>query len=231
MASPWIDVSVPLRTGMVNWPGDPPARISQALSMERGDPCTVSLLEMGAHTGTHMDAPAHFVPGDHGIDEMPLDAAMGAARVILIRDRASIHPDELDPHSIRQGERVLFKTYNSERCWDTDSFVEDFVYLSAAAARYLAERQVRLIGVDYLSVGGFHANGVEIHQALLQAGIWIIEGLNLKQVPPGPVELICLPLKIAGGDGAPARALVRPVDRWADRGGAGDPVQERQHRR
>jgi arylformamidase len=213
MASPWIDVSVTLRTGMVNWPGDPPARISHALSMERGDPCTVSLLEMGAHTGTHMDAPAHFVRGGIGIDDMPLDAAIGAARVIPILDRESIKPGELVQHSIRRGERVLFKTNNSDHCWDTNSFFEEFVYLSAAAAQYLVERQVRLVGVDYLSVGGFRADGVETHQALLKAGIWIIEGLNLKRVQPGRVQLVCLPLKILEGDGAPARALVRPMDR------------------
>jgi len=210
MASPWIDVSVMLRTGMVSWPGDPPARISHAKEIERGDPCTVSLLEMGAHTGTHMDAPAHFVRGGIGIDEMPLDAAIGSARVIPIRDRKSIKPDELARHRIRRGERVLFKTHNSDHAWDTDSFVEDFVYLSATAAQYLVERQVRLVGVDYLSVGGFRADGVETHQALLKAGIWIIEGLNLKRVRPGRVQLVCLPLKISGGDGAPARALVRP---------------------
>jgi len=168
---------------------------------------------MGAHTGTHMDAPAHFVRGGIGIDDMPVDAAMGWARVIPIRDRKSIKPDELVRHAIRRGERVLFKTHNSSHCWDTDSFVEDFVYLSATAAQYLAERQVRLVGVDYLSVGGFRADGVESHQALLKAGIWIIEGLNLKRVRPGRVQLVCLPLKIAGGDGGPARALVRPIDR------------------
>jgi len=214
MASTWIDVSVTLRTGMVTWPGDPPAHISHALDMERGDPCTVSLLEMGAHTGTHMDAPAHFVRGGIGIDDMPLNAAIGSARVIPIRDRESIKTDELVGHRIRQGERVLFKTHNSDRCWDTDRFVEDFIYLSATAAQYLAERQVRLVGVDYLSVGGFRADGVETHQALLKAGIWIIEGLNLKRIRPGRVQLVCLPLKIAGGDGAPARALVRPMDRF-----------------
>jgi arylformamidase len=212
MASTWIDISVPLRTGMVNWPGDPPVRISRALDMERGDKSTVSFLEMGSHTGTHMDAPAHFVRGGIGIDGMPPDAVIGAARVIPIRDRESIKTDELEQHFIRRDERILFKTYNSDHCWDTDSFVEDFVYISPPAARYLAERQVRLVGVDYLSVGGFHANGVEIHQVLLKAGIWIIEGLNLKVVQPGRVELLCLPLKIAGGDGAPARALVRPMD-------------------
>ena len=126
----------------------------------------------------------------------------------------SIKPGELVRHAIRRGERVLFKTHNSGRCWDTDSFVEDFVYLSAKAAQYLAERQVRLVGVDYLSVGGFRADGVETHQALLKAGIWVIEGLNLKRVRPGRVQLVCLPLKVAGGDGAPARALVRPIDRY-----------------
>jgi arylformamidase len=213
MASSWIDVSVKLKTGMVTWPGDPPARISRDQDLERGDPCTVSLLEMGAHTGTHMDAPAHFVRGGAGIDEAPLDAAVGAARVIPIRDRESIKPGELERHAIRRGERILFKTRNSGRCWDADSFVEDFVYISADAARYLAERRVRLVGIDYLSVGGFRADGDETHQALLKAGIWLIEGLNLKRVAPGRVQLICLPLKIAGGDGAPARALVRPLGR------------------
>ena len=211
MTSPWIDVSVTLRTGMVSWPGDPPARISHVLDMEKGDPCTVSLLEMGAHTGTHMDAPAHFVRGGRGINTMPLDTAIGSARVITIRDRESIKPKELARHRIRRGERILFKTYNSDRCWDTDPFVEDFVHITAAAARYLVERQVRLIGIDYLSVGGFHADGAGTHQALLKAGIWLVEGLNLKKVRAGKYQLICLPLKIDGGDGAPARALLRAV--------------------
>jgi arylformamidase len=211
VTSPWIDVSVTLRTGMVTWPGDPSVRFSHASSMERGDPATVSLLEMGAHTGTHMDAPAHFVRGGMGIDAMPLDAAIGSARVIAISDSESIKVDELTKHSIRRGERILFRTANSDHCWDDDRFVEDFVYLSAPAARYLAQRQVRLVGIDYLSVGGFQADGEEAHQALLNAGIWVIEGLDMKEVRPGRVQLICLPLKIAGGDGAPARALVRQL--------------------
>lgn len=213
MASPWIDVSVTLRTSMVHWPGDPPTRITHSKDMERGDLCTVSLLKMGAHAGTHMDAPAHFVRGGSGIDHMPLDAAIGSARVISIRARKAINPDDLVRYGLRRGERVLFKTRNSTHCWDTGRFVEDFVYISAAAASYLAERQVRLVGVDYLSVGGFGTDEVDTHQALLKAGIWIIEGLDLRQVRPGRVQLICLPLKIAGADGAPARALVRSMDR------------------
>jgi arylformamidase len=213
MASPWIDVSMTLKTGMVTWPGDPPARISQVLSLERGDPCTVSLLEISAHVGTHMDAPAHFVLGGMGIDSMPPDAAIGRARIVAIEDRESITVAELAPHRIRPGERILFKTHNSDHPWQNGAFAEDFVYLSAAAAEYLVERQARLVGIDYLSVGGLHADGVATHQALLSAGIWVIEGLYLREVPAGPVDLICLPLKIAGGDGAPARALVRQVER------------------
>ena len=211
MSSPWIDISVPLKSGMVNWPSDPPARISHVKEMEKGDPCTVSLLEMGAHTGTHMDAPAHFVQGGRGISTMPLDASIGPARVITIRDRESIKPEELARHHIRRGERILFRTRNSEQCWDTDTFVEDFVYISAAAAHYLVERRVRLVGIDYLSVGGFRKDGMETHQALLKAGIWVLEGLNLKKVRQGRYQLVCLPLKIDGGDGAPARAVLRAV--------------------
>ena len=211
MSSPWIDISVPLKSGMVNWPSDPPARISHVKEMEKGDPCTVSLIEMGAHTGTHMDAPAHFVRGGRGISTMPLDASIGPARVITIRDRESIKPEELARHHIRRGERILFRTRNSEQCWDTDAFVEDFVYISAAAAHYLVERRVRLVGIDYLSVGGFHKDGMDTHQALLKAGIWVLEGLNLKKVRQGRYQLVCLPLKIDGGDGAPARAVLRSV--------------------
>ena len=211
MSSPWIDISVPLKSGMVNWPSDPPARISHVKEMEKGDPCTVSLIEMGAHTGTHMDAPAHFVRGGRGISTMPLDASIGPARVITIRDRESIKPEELARHHIRRGERILFRTRNSEQCWDTDTFVEDFVYISAAAAHYLVERRVRLVGIDYLSVGGFRKDGMETHQALLKAGIWVLEGLNLKKVRQGRYQLVCLPLKIDGGDGAPARAVLRSV--------------------
>jgi arylformamidase len=205
----WVDVSVPLRSGMVHWPDNPPVRIERMLDIERGDVANVSTISLGSHTGTHMDAPIHFVRGGEGMDRMPLDATMGPARVIEIQDPTSIKPDELDPHGIGRGERVLFKTRNSSLPWWTQDFIEDFVYVSREAARYLAERGVRTVGVDYLSVGGFYADGVETHQALLGAGIWVIEGLDLSRVEPGEHELICLPLKVEGGDGAPARALLR----------------------
>ena len=157
---------------------------------------------------------AHFTSCQRAksIHEMPLDAAIGRARVIEIRDPESIKPDELRPHNIRQGERLLFKTLNSSRCWKSDTFVEDFVYLSQEAARYLASVGVQTVGVDYLSVGGYTKDGTETHQALLEAGIWIIEGLDLSQVEPGMCELICLPLRIAERDAAPARAILRKAD-------------------
>lgn len=211
MADSWIDVSVPLHDGMVHWPDNPPVSIQRTMSMERGDVCNVTKMSLGVHTGTHMDAPIHWIPDGAGMDAMPPDATIGPARVIAIQDTVSIKPEELRPHDIQRGERVLFKTRNSERCWTTDAFVEDFVFISHEAAHYLIESGIRTVGVDYLSVGGYTMDGPETHRALLEAGIWIIEGLNLSPVTPGAYELICLPLRIAGADGAPARALLRPL--------------------
>jgi arylformamidase len=205
----WIDISVPLKSGMVHWPGDPPVKIRRVRDMDSGDTANLSLLSMGAHSGTHMDAPLHFLRGGKGLDEMPLSATVGSARVIEIEDRESVKVDELRRHRIRRGERVLFKTINSHRCWKTDSFVEDFVYLSTEAGRFLADRRVRAVGIDYLSVGGFEKNGIEVHRALLKAEVWIIEGLDLSRLRPGNYELVCLPLRIIRSDGAPARAIVR----------------------
>jgi arylformamidase len=211
MAGPWIDISIPLKSGMVRWPGDPEVRIERVLAIDRGDPCNVSSILMGSHTGTHMDPPFHYVRAGTTLDAMPLDATIGPARVIQIQDHESVKPDELERHDIRAGERVLFKTRNSSDAWQTDDFIEDFVYISLAGARYLADRGVRAVGVDYLSVGGYRADGEAIHHALLEAGIWIVEGLNLADVAPGAYELVCLPIKIQHADGAPARALLRPL--------------------
>jgi arylformamidase len=209
MAEGWIDISVPLRTGMVHWPGDPDVQFERLQDMERGDVCTVSRMALGAHTGTHMDAPLHYLRTGKSIDQMPLSATIGRARVIAIADPVAIAPEDLRPHSIRRGERILFKTRNSARCWQSKPFFEDYVFLSPAAARYLAARRVRTVGVDYLSVGTSGEDGVETHRALLEAGVWIIEGLDLSRVQPGKYDLVCLPLRIAGGDGAPARAVLR----------------------
>ncbi|WDT71831.1 MAG: cyclase family protein [Candidatus Manganitrophus sp.] len=210
MTVTWIDISVPIYRGMVHWPDNPAVRIENIQDLSRGDAATVSKLELGAHTGTHMDAPKHFLADGAGLDDMPLDASIGPARVISIAHPQVILPAELEAHRLQAGERVLFHTRNSERCWKNDQFVEDFVYISAAAAQFLVQRQVRTVGIDYLSVGGYVHDAVETHRILLGAGIWLIEGLNLSAVKPGAYELVCLPLRVAGADGAPARAILRP---------------------
>lgn len=212
MAEPWIDISVPLYSGMVHWPDNPPVKVERMLDMEAGDACNVSKISLGVHTGTHVDAPRHFLRDGMGVHQAPVNALIGPARVIAIADPHAITVEELRRHDIQRGERVLFKTRNSARCWQTDDFIEDFVYVSQAAARYLASLGVQAVGVDYLSVGGYTTDGTETHQALLSADIWIIEGLNLDGVQPGVYELVCLPLKIADSDGAPARAVLRAGD-------------------
>lgn len=206
----WIDVSVPVYDGMVHWPKDPEVRITRVRALERGDGATVSELSLGAHTGTHVDAPAHFILGAPGVDEIDLEALIGPARVVDIEVAAAIGPADLAALDPRPGERLLLRTSNSERCWRDDRFVEDFVHLSPAAARFLVERGVRTLGIDYLSVGGGGEEGREVHRALLGARVCVIEGLDLRGAPPGAYELVCLPLRIRGGDGAPARALLRP---------------------
>lgn len=205
----WIDVSVMLRTGMVHWPDNSDVRIERVLDMQNGAVCNVSHLSLGAHTGTHMDAPLHFIRDGVGLETMPFDATIGPARVIEIKDKESIKPAELKGKRLRKGERILFKTRNSRRSWKTDRFDEDFVYISKEAAQFLVDRGIQTVGVDYLSVGGYRKDGRETHQILLGAGMWIIEGLDLAKVTPGSYDLVCLPLKILNSDGAPARAILR----------------------
>jgi len=196
---------------MVHWPGDPDVTIQRVFDLERGDPCNVSTVSMSLHVGTHMDAPLHYLPNGLSLDRMPPDATIGPCTVIEIANPVSITREELEAHSIESGSRVLFKTRSASRCWSSDQFEEDFVYISTDAAHYLVGCGVRAVGIDYLSVGGYREDGDETHRILLGAGIWIIEGLNLVNIQPGRYELICLPIKVEGSDGAPARALLRPI--------------------
>jgi arylformamidase len=207
----WIDITVPLSDGMVNWPGDPPIKVFRIRDMGKGDEFNMTALSMSVHSATHLDAPSHFTKLKTGIDKMPLSAVVGNARVIEIEDRDLIQPEELRPHRIKKGERILFKTRNSKRRWDKKPFNENFVHLSTDAAKHLVERQVQTIGVDYLSIGGYEGNVSEVHHIILNARIWVIEGLDLSHIEPGNYELICLPIKIENCEGAPARALLRPV--------------------
>jgi arylformamidase len=211
VAGDWMDVSVPVRSGMVHWPGDPAVKIERSSSIEAGDEANVSRLDMGAHTGTHMDAPLHFFEDDPGIEALPLEIAIGPARVIAIEGEEPIDRGHVEEMDVASGERILFRTRNSDRSWVDRDFEPDFVYLMPEAAELLAEHGVALVGVDYLSVGGYQAGGAETHRFLLGAGIWIVEGLDLSAVAPGDYELICLPIKLVGSDGAPARVLLRPT--------------------
>jgi len=211
VSTDWIDISVPLKNGMVHWPGD--ARFERSLteSIANGAEANVSEISGSAHSGTHVDAPLHYLPGAGGIETMPISATVGRARVIAIRDTELIRRSELEPHRIARHERVLFKTCNSTQCWKTDQFQQKFVHIPKETAGYLVECGVETVGVDYLSVGGFESDGADTHKILLAAGVWIIEGLNLEHVEPGEYELVCLPLKIVGSDGAPARAVLRKL--------------------
>jgi arylformamidase len=210
MASDWIDISVGITDGMVNWPGDPRVGVRRISDLSRGDVANVSAISFCVHTGTHVDAPLHFVDGAAPIDAMPLEAMIGPARVIEIHDPRFVMAWELESHALQPGERLLLKTRNSHRDWASEPFDEDFVHVTPEAAAYLAAKRVLLVGVDYLSVGSFRGGGDETHRILLAAGIWLIEGLNLAYASSGDCELICLPLKLIGAEGAPARALLRP---------------------
>jgi arylformamidase len=209
--SRWIDVSIPLSRHTVCWPGDRRFEAASECAIERGDECNVSAFSMSAHLGTHVDAPLHYIHGGASMDELPLDAMIGPTRVIGIKGDA-ITPEELERDGAVAGERLLFKTRNSDRAWYDEEFTDRYVHLTPDAARWLALRRPALIGVDYLSVGAPGKEGALTHTILLNAGIWIIESLDLRRVAPGGYELICLPLRIAEVEGAPARVILKILE-------------------
>jgi arylformamidase len=192
------DVSVLLRTGMVVYPGDPTFSIDRAMSLAGGDIANVSQMELGVHTGTHVDAPLHFFDGAPAVEALDLDVLVGPAVVVEVAGQGDIGPDAV----VEGAERLLFKTRNSEADAQ-DVFYEDFASISPEAATRLVDAGVRLVGIDYLSVGS-----VETHETLLRAGVIAVEGLDLREIEPGAYTLVCLPLKIAGSDGAPARTIL-----------------------
>jgi arylformamidase len=211
------DITVPISSAHTPvYPGDPGIEIKQWAGLSKGDAANVTHLSFGAHTATHIDAPAHFIEGAGKIDALPLDVLIGRARVLEIsKEVPAIDKDELARHDLRGAVRILFKTRNSG-FWAMygGNFREDFTYIEPDAARVLAESGVRLVGMDYLSVEKFKSEGFETHMELLSSKIVIVEGLDLSRVPAGDYELICLPLKVESGtgDGAPARAILRTLD-------------------
>ena len=205
-----IDVSLPIGPDLPTWPGDPGIRIDPAKRIDRGDAANVSELHLGSHTGTHVDPPVHFLPGERSIDELELDVFFGPAVVADLGDAEAIGSAELKDLELPQGtERLLCRTRNSQ-LWTRlpADFPEDYVAVSEDGAQWLVDRGVRLIGVDFLSVerpaGGDHP----VHRMLLGAGTVIVEGLDLSRVEPGSYTLVCFPLRITDGDGSPARAVL-----------------------
>ena len=205
-----IDISVPLLPEMPVWPGDGDFRIVPVKRMATGDKNNVSRLDCGVHTGTHVDAPWHFLEDGSTAEQLPLDAMIGEAFVAYLPEVDVITAETFAQLMLPRGTtRLLLHTRNSE-LWETGvtEFRKDFVALTSDAAQWLVDQGIRLIGVDYLSVHRY-GDGPLTHQILLRAGIVIVEGLNLAGVAPGKYELICLPLRLNGADGAPARAVLR----------------------
>jgi arylformamidase len=212
---PIHDISLPICESLITWPGDPPVRITPISHLSKGDQATVTRLDMGTHTGTHVDAPAHFVQGGAGVDSLDLNVLWGPALVVEELEADYLTAAVIEKLSIPPGtERVLFHTRNSGR-WacDEHEFAEDYVAIEEDGARWLVEHGIRLVGVDYLSVAPFGATA-PTHQVLLRAGVVVVEGLNLSGIAPGAYQFVCLPLKIVGGDGAPARAILIDRDDW-----------------
>ena len=209
------DVSVPISARTPVYPGDPGIDIQQWSALAKGDSANVSFLHLGAHTATHVDAPAHFIEGTRKVSELPLDVLIGPARVVEVPgESAEIEQDFVGKLDLESVTRLLFKTRNSSFWAEPDGvFHKDFTYLTPGAAEHLVTKGVRLVGIDYLSVEKFKSGKHETHLALLSNSVVILEGLNLRDVPAGDYELICLPLLIAEGtgDGAPARTVLRTL--------------------
>ena len=204
------DVSLALRTGGLVYPGNPAIAITAQQAIAQGAGANVSRIDFGSHTGTHVDAPKHFFDDGAGVDALALDVLMGPCRLLAFSDAVmSIGEAELRAHDLSGVTRVLLKTRNS--AWlasGSTEFHPDYTYVAPDGAEYLARIGVRLVGVDYLSVEQFHSGHHRTHRTLLARGIVIVEGLLLSEPPAGSYELRCLPIKLAGLDGAPARAVL-----------------------
>lgn len=212
----WIDATATLDPATTPvYEGDAPMRFDFLKDMRKGDALTLSAYSLGAHSGTHVDAPMHFVAGGASIDQVPLAPLIGTARVIDIADDVqAIDAAELDRHAWRGAARLLFRTRSSLRGWMSSAvFHRDFAYIAPDAAQRIADAGVVLVGVDYISAEQFGAPAPLAHRTLLGKGIPIVEGLALANVPAGEYDLVVLPMKVAGHEGAPARAILRPRSR------------------
>jgi len=203
-----IDVSVPLDDRLPTYPHNTPFSLEAIKRIARGDSSNVSTLHMSAHTGTHVDAPRHFFDAGAGTEELALDLLVGRTRVIQVDSRAGISAEDLSGIDFSDDLRVLIKTHNS-RLWGDPEFHTDYVGVTESGAKHLVGHGIKVVGVDYLSVEQFRHPGAPAHHVLLGGGTIVIEGLDLRAVDPGVYEMFCLPLRIVGSDGAPARVVLR----------------------
>jgi arylformamidase len=203
------DVSVPVRDGGLVYPGNPEIHISLQQSIALGAGANVSDVAFGSHTGTHVDAERHFFDNGRTIDQIPLETLMGRAVVLEYGpETGSVTRADLEAHDLTGDERILLKTRNSGYLTQDPSFHRDFTYLAPDGAEYLVELGVKLVGIDYLSIEQFHSGHHRTHLTLLSAHVVIVEGLNLIDVPAGRYDFYCLPIRLAGCDAAPARAVL-----------------------
>ncbi len=203
-----IDVTVPIDSNLATYPGNTPFALEGIKRLANGDSSNVSTLHLSAHAGTHVDAPRHFFDDGGGVESLALEMLCGRTRVVELTTRKAITAEDLAGFDLREDVRLLLKTANS-RLWGSPEFHEDFIGVSEGAARFLVDRGVKVVGVDYLSVEPYKTPGAPTHHVLLGAGTIVIEGLNLRDVEPGTYEMFCLPLAVVGADGAPARVILR----------------------
>jgi arylformamidase len=201
------DVSQPLSPSIVVYPGDPPLKLSERLLISRGDPVNLSILEMSTHTGTHVDAPRHFLDDGATVDELPLDHFLGRAEVLDLTGVDAIGAADLARHAIEPGDRILLKTRSSVFV-EEPQFRTDFPYLTPDGARHLADIGIQTLGIDSPSFDAFNSDDYAAHRTLLGRGIVLIEGLGLSRVAPGEYEMIALPINIRGGNGSPVRVVL-----------------------
>jgi arylformamidase len=206
------DITLPITEQMPIYPGSPEIRLLPHNRIAHGDDANVTEIRLGSHTGTHLDAAHHFIDGGQTVDQLPLERLIGPALVVEIPTGVrAIGREELEAAGISGEKRVLLKTGNG-RLLGLDEFREDFAHVTGDGARYLVESGVELVGIDYLSIEGFDAEEPEAHRVLLEREIVVVEGVDLREVPAGRYELICLPLKVRGIDGTPLRAVLRTLD-------------------
>ncbi|HEY1014230.1 MAG TPA: cyclase family protein [Herpetosiphonaceae bacterium] len=209
-----IDISVAVSNDLPTWPGDPSVSLEREAKIEEGSAANVSRLNAGVHTGTHVDAPLHFIPDDIAVHELELERFVGPCQVVELAGSGRISAEELERAGVAPGtERLLLKTANSAHWAERPlRFHTEFRALDSSAARWVVERGLRLIGIDYLSIESFEAEEHNpTHQILLGARVAVLEGLDLSQAAPGAYRLLCLPLKLQGSDGAPARAVLEEI--------------------